>query len=199
MQGIEQCFYFQSWTKVVLDTLIQTLFSRTTQIINLRGDLTNISAEKEAQASKTCMSPDACLSAWRIAATILTARDGIKQYTGSGISGTVLSKWYPETCTLGPTYIAQRHAYLWQMCTICTASKPSCNLNMILCTVSPLSIQTKAFFSACFRRDAEWQREKIWCHSVRTIKVLRMQPSDGEYDIIWRSYMSVKFAKRLNT
>ena len=34
---------------------------------------------------------------------------------------------------------------------------------------------------------------------VRTIKVLRMQPSDGEYDIRWRSYMFVKIEKRLNT
>ena len=49
------------------------------------------------------------------------------------------------------------------------------------------------------RRDAEQQREMVRCHSVHTIKVCRMQPSDGEYGIIWRGYMSVKFAKRLNT
>ena len=66
-------------------------------------------------------------------------------------------------------------------------------------TVSLLSIQTNAFFSTGSRRNAEWYREKIRCHSVRTIKVLRMQPLNGDYDIIWRSYMSVKFAKRLNT
>ena len=57
-------------------------------------------------------------------------------------------------------------------------------------TVSQLSIQTKAFFSTGLERDAELHREKIWCHRARTSKVLRMQPSDGEYDIIRRSYMS---------
>ena len=66
-------------------------------------------------------------------------------------------------------------------------------------TIPPLSIQTKAFFNTGLRRDAELHCEQIRCHSVRTIKVLRMQPLDGEYDIIWQSYMSVKFAKRLNT
>ena len=66
-------------------------------------------------------------------------------------------------------------------------------------TVSTLSIQTKAFFSTGSRRDAELNRDNIWCHSVRSIKVLRMQPSDEDYDIIWRSCMSVKFAKRLHT
>ena len=65
-------------------------------------------------------------------------------------------------------------------------------------TVSTLRIQTKAFFSTDLKMDAEQHREKIWCHSVRTINVLRMQSSDGEYDIIWRIYMSVKFGKCLN-
>ena len=58
-----------------------------------------------------------------------------------------------------------------------------CNSN----TVSPLSIQTKAFYSTGLRRETE-HREKI-----------RMQRLDGEYDIMSRSYVSVKFAKCLNT
>ena len=58
-----------------------------------------------------------------------------------------------------------------------------------------VNIQTHALSSTDIRRDAKFNREQTLCHIVRKSKDLQMPPSGEAYDIIWRSYVSVKFAK----
>ena len=62
----------------------------------------------------------------------------------------------------------------------------------------PVNIPTEAFGSAYLRKCTEHHYEQTLCHSVRNSKMLSMQPSDVVYDIMWPSYMSVKFAERLS-
>ena len=40
------------------------------------------------------------------------------------------------------------------------------------------------------RRDVECHRGYNLCHTAQKRRVLKMQPLDEQYDIIWRTYMS---------
>ena len=77
----------------------------------------------------------------------------------------------------------------WTSCRLAPTSKPN--------TVQ-VNIQTNAFFSNDLRRNAEYHHEQTLCHSMHNSKVLPMQPLDVVQDVIWRSYVSLKFGKRLN-
>ena len=68
-----------------------------------------------------------------------------------------------------------------------------------------MNIQAKAIFRTNLRGGAGYHCEQTSCSSMRESDVLQMQPVDESYDVvwlgyvfIWRSYMSVKFAKHLN-
>ena len=65
-------------------------------------------------------------------------------------------------------------------------------------TVWLVNIQTDGFFITNFSMSAEYHRKQALYHSVSKRKVLQMQPSDKAHDIMLRSYVSLKFAKRLN-
>ena len=60
-------------------------------------------------------------------------------------------------------------------------------------------IFTQQSFPALIQGEVQNHRGHTLYHSVHKSKVLEMHPSDAAYDIIWGSYVSVKFAQRVNT